>query len=89
METGVGRAGGPHRTMTTLVWYRMLASMVARPRMVSLGRRCPVKKGPMMSSTAHVAAKYLHAPSRQPIPGSRVKGQGLHGLEVRCVASAL
>ena len=38
----------------------MLASMLARPRMLSSGRRCPVKKGPMMSSTAQVAARYLH-----------------------------
>ena len=71
-------------TMMTLVWYRMLASMLARPRMLSSGRKCPVKKGPMMSSTAQVAARYLC--SRPGIRGFRegcgvpARGLGSGGL---------
>jgi hypothetical protein len=37
----------------------MLDSMVARPFVPSPGRRCPPKNGPMMSTTAIVAARYL------------------------------
>ena len=37
----------------------MLANMLARPAVVSPGRRCPEKNGPMMRTTATVAAKYF------------------------------
>lgn len=37
----------------------MFASMEARPSVVSPGRRCPEKKGPMIRITAIVAAKYF------------------------------
>jgi hypothetical protein len=52
----------PHalkREMMTEVWYLMLLSMLARPIRLSLGRRCPEKYGPIISTTAMVAAMYF------------------------------
>lgn len=41
----------------------MLDSIAARPFTVSSGRRWPLKKGPMMSTTAHVLARYFRKKS--------------------------
>lgn len=57
--------------ITTLVWYRMLLSMAARPCRESSGRRWPPKKGPMMRATATVAPRYFRKKSWEKRGGER------------------
>lgn len=41
----------------------MSDSIAARPRTLSSGRRWPPKNGPIISTTAHVLARYLRKKS--------------------------
>mmetsp|Transcript_3546 Transcript_3546/g.8838 ORF Transcript_3546/g.8838 Transcript_3546/m.8838 type:complete len:218 (+) Transcript_3546:649-1302(+) len=67
LETLLGvlarRPSAPKSETTTPVWYRISESICARPFLLSTGRRCPSKNGPMMRTTATVAPKYFRAKS--------------------------